>query len=160
MHSRNPGTQMALGGRVMTSQQRGSAASQRLGIGLLLSLSMSLSLLLGCQSETAKWNFAQGRLELATGNVEAGLAIMERAVEQLPDPRLKLELAVAKAGQGSRESIRLCDEVLNQPDIWPDLEAAAWEYKANCHQELGEFETPWRPTKNRLPAAWHAVARS
>ncbi len=118
-----------------------------------MNLNSSLLLLLfallgcvGCQSETAKWEFARGLNLADAGEVDSGLALMKQAVADAPGSlQMNLELARVLAEQGDRESVRLCDELLNgQQDSGRKLtlnqRKLVLNYKAQCQQELGDFE--------------------
>ncbi len=72
-----------------------------------------LSIFPGCQAEMAKWDFARAMIEMEEGSTESATARMKAVVAKSPtDDGLKMVLAIHLSEQGDRESLRLCDEVL------------------------------------------------
>jgi hypothetical protein len=105
----------------------------------------------GCQSETAKWEFARGMVAEESGDPATAINLMQAAVAKVPnDVTMKLKLARILAERGDRESLALCDEVLAEhPPLksvysravgrMPRLGDSPLGSKVICQQRLGEF---------------------
>jgi len=118
-----------------------------------LGLIMLGLLLVGCQSETAYWEFAQAELELAEGNAAEVIPKLKQAVERSGnDPILTLSLASILGEEGDRESIRLFDQVLNTPLVqaWSPLRDSVLLKKMVGLQQVGDFEQALRVCKDFL----------
>lgn len=106
----------------------------------------------GCQSETAKWEFARGMVAEEAGDSETAINLMEDAAAKAPNEvGLKLELATVLAENGDPQSLALCDEVIaNHPPLKSPyriffrkespLNDSPLGRKTICQQHLGEFE--------------------
>ena len=123
--------------------------STRLEIGFI---AVILCFAGGCQSETAKWEFARGLVAEEAGDSATAIARMQAAVSNAPhDVAMKLELARVLADEGDRQALDICDEVLAEyPPLkspyrfalkpkpyFGDLPVGR---KSICLQQLGEFE--------------------
>lgn len=91
----------------------------------------------GCQSETAKWEFARALVAEESGDSANAINRMQAALAKAPnDVTMKLELARVLAENGNRQSLALCDEVLA---AHPNRKPALFR-KSSCQQHFGEFE--------------------
>jgi hypothetical protein len=107
-----------------------------------LAVFIGMPFLFGCQSESARWEFAQAQRLLEQGKDAEALEKMRDAVTQSgEDWQLTLPFAVELAKHGDRSSIGLCDRVLSQPVV-AQTEALlqhAIETKVECQSYLGDF---------------------
>ena len=103
---------------------------------------LALGLVTGCQSELAKWEFAEAQLQAEFGDRVAAIPWMKRAVEQTSDdPYLTLQLAGELAELGDPESVQICDRVWAKlgANHSVDFRKYVQQSKIQCQQKSGDF---------------------
>ncbi len=103
---------------------------------------LALGLVTGCQSELAKWEFAEAQLQAEFGDRVAAIPWMKKAVEQTSDdPFLALQLAGELAELGDPESVQICDRVWAKlgADQSVDFRKYVQQSKIQCQQKSGDF---------------------
>jgi hypothetical protein len=98
--------------------------------------------LVGCNSETARWEFAQALRLMEKAETDAALDRMRQAVRKSGDHwELALPFAIELAKRGDQEALAICDQILASEEIrqTPWLNVHARKVKIECQKYLGDF---------------------
>lgn len=116
-------------------------------------LALSVIAALGCQGESARWEFAQAKRLIEQNQSVEALKKMRNAVDRSGGHwELALPYALELAKNQDRESIAVCDRILNQKSVQDDEELLkiALRTKMDCQSRLGDFEGALTTLKTML----------
>jgi tetratricopeptide (TPR) repeat protein len=110
---------------------------------IVLFLTLSGLVLVGCQGESARWQFAHAQRLLEQGQPEEALKRMRVAVAKSDEHwELAIPFALELAQRQDSESIAICDRLLNQEQVQAQdgLLRFVRQTKVSCQSRLGDFE--------------------